>query len=229
MILPSGVSKLDRLLNGGIHTGLFTHIYGEAASGKTTLALQFVSAAVKLGIHSIYVNSEGSSPIERFQQISGHSISEVSNLVQLFSPKDFDEQGGLIENLDLYARKDTRLIVMDTLTRLYRIMLEDRTSTYAAHRELNRQTGFLKGLAKERDVAIIVLNQVRSTMKGLDDIEPVAGNILDYWSDYVIHMRPRKQQGERQLKLIAPKGMSSEIVLHLTSSGFSIKSPHEKQ
>ena len=229
LILPSGVSKLDRLLNGGIHTGLFTHIYGEAASGKTTLALQFVSAAVKLGIHSIYVNSEGSSPIERFQQISGHSISDVSNLVQIFSPKDFDEQGGLIENLELYARKDTRLIVMDTLTRLYRIMLEDRSSTYVAHRELNRQTGFLKGLAKERDVAIIILNQVRSTMKGIDEVEPVAGNILDYWSDYVIHMRPKKQQGERLLKRIAPKGEASEVVLHLTSSGFSTERPHEKQ
>ncbi len=229
LILPSGVSKLDRLLNGGVHTGLFTHIYGEAATGKTTLALQFVSSAVKLGIQSIYVNSEGSSPIERFQQISGQSISDVSNLVQILSPKDFDEQGGLVENLDLYARKDTRLIVMDTLTRLYRVVLEDRTSTYTAHRELNRQTGFLKGLAKERDVAIIVLNQVRSTMKGLGEVEPVAGNILDYWSDYVIHMRLRKEQGKRLLRRITPKGEPSEVVLHLTSSGFSIERPHEKQ
>ncbi len=229
LILPSGVSKLDRLLNGGLHTGLFTHIYGEAATGKTTLALQFVSAAVKLGIHSIYVNSEGSSPIERFQQISGQSISDVSNLVQIFSPKDFDEQGNLVENLDLYARKDTRLIVMDTLTRLYRVVLEDRTSTYAAHRELNRQTGFLKGLAKERDVAIVVLNQVRSKMKGMGEVEPVAGNILDYWSDYVVHMRPRKVQGARLLRRIAPQGEPSEIILHLTSSGFSVESPHEKQ
>jgi RecA/RadA recombinase len=226
LILPSGVSKLDRLLNGGLHTGLFTHIYGEAASGKTTLALQFVSSAVRLGVQTIYVNSEGSSPIERFHQISGQSISDLGHLVQILSPKDFDEQGILIENLDLYAREGTRLIVIDTLARLYRVILEDKTTSYAAHRELNRQTGFLKGLARERNLSVVVLNQVRAKMKGSGGVEPVAGSILDYWSDYVVHMRPRKVKGERLLRRLEPEGDPSEVVLYLTDSGFSTESTH---
>lgn len=230
LILPSGVSKLDRIFNKGLHTGLFTHVYGKAGTGKTTLALQFMNAAVRMGIQSLYVNSEGSSPIERFKQMSGKSIAELSDLVQILSPKSFEEQGELIENLDLYARKETRLIIVDTLTRLYRVVLEDRKATYAAHRELNRQTGFLKGLAKQRDIAILCLNQVRSKMQSAGDIEPVAGNILEYWSDYVIHLRSRQEKGGRLLKRLIPEGELSEVVLYLTQSGFSVEQDtHEKQ
>ena len=142
--------------------------------------------------------------------------------------KGYDK--ALIENLDLYARKETRLIIVDTLTRLYRVVLEDRKATYAAHRELNRQTGLLKGLAKQRDIAILCLNQVRSKMQSAGDIEPVAGNILDYWSDYVIKIRSRQEKGGRLLKRFIPEGELSEVVLYLTQSGFSVEQDtHEKQ
>ena len=229
MILPSGVSLLDRLMNGGLNTGIFTHVYGEAAAGKTTFGLQFVRAMYRQGMGTIYINSETTSPIERLEQMIGKSFSDIETLVKIFVPKGFSEQGVLIDDLNLYIRKNTRLVVIDTLTKHYRLALEDKKTNYANHRELNRQAGVLKGLARHNDIAVIVLNQVTSRLKGFDDFEPVAGNILDYWSDYVIHMRPKKQQGERLLKRIAPKGEASEVVLHLTSSGFSTERPHEKQ
>lgn len=216
-------------MNGGLNTGIFTHIYGEAAAGKTTFGLQFVVAMCRQDIGTIYINSEATSPVERLEQMSGKSFNDLDPLVKIFLPKGFNEQGVLIDDLELYIRDSTRLIVIDTLTKYYRLALEDKKTNYVNHRELNRQAGILKGLAKQRDIAVLVLNQVTSKMNGLNDFEPVAGNILDYWSDYVIKLNVGKSPGERLLRRIVPEGDRMEGRLFLTESGFAIKSPVGKE
>ncbi|MFW9799499.1 MAG: ATPase domain-containing protein [Candidatus Thorarchaeota archaeon] len=221
LILPSGVSVLDRLLNGGLPTGKFIHVYGEAASGKTTLALQFVSAAFRIGVDTIYVNSETGSPVERLEQISGKKFSEIESRLRILSPKDFIEQGALIDDIDLYARKDTKLVVVDTLTRLYRSVLDDRRTNYSNHRELNRQAGMLKGLAVHGDLAVLVLNQVRGSMSEMGRFEPVAKDIMDYWSDYVLRARLGKTTGQRILDRTRPEGDPAFCILYLTEQGLA--------
>ncbi|MHA3963989.1 MAG: ATPase domain-containing protein [Candidatus Thorarchaeota archaeon SMTZ1-45] len=229
MILPSGVSVLDRILNGGLHTGIFTHVYGDAASGKTTLALQFVKNAHRLNLGTIYVNSENTSPIERLEQMTAQPFSEIQGMVKILAPKGFNEQGALIDDLELYLREDTKLVIIDTLTRYYRLELEDKKTNYERHRELNRQAGVLKGLARNHKVAVLVLNQVRAQIKGMDDFEPVAKNILDYWSDYTIKLRVARGPGERIIKRIMPEGEFSDGRLYLIKSGLSPDKPHEKE
>ena len=133
MILPSGTSTVDRILDGGLSTGRFTHIFGEAGTGKTTVALQFVNTACRLGVRTVFINSESSSPIERLEQITCKCFDEIEDKVRVIAPKSFNEQAGVIDDLELYALENTKLIVIDTLTRLYRIILENRKTTYAAH------------------------------------------------------------------------------------------------
>jgi RecA/RadA recombinase len=229
MILPSGIAPLDRLLNGGLHTGLITHCYGEAGSGKSTLALQYVKSAHRIGICTAYVNSESTSPIERLEQIIGQKFSEIGGFVRIIVPKNFNEQGAIVDDLELYAQENTKLVIVDTFTRLYRVVLDDLETTYAAHRELNRQAGFLKGLAKQKDMAILVLNQVRASIDGPDDFEPVAKNILDYWSDYVLRIKIHKASNERILERLRPEGKSLRTILYLTETGFSKECAPEKE
>ncbi len=229
LILPSGVSLLDRILEGGLHTGFFTHVYGDAASGKTTLALQFVSNAHRLNFGTIYVNSENTSPVKRLEQITAKSFSEIENKVKILAPKGFDEQGALIDDLELYLRADMKLVIVDTLTRYYRLELEDKKTNYAKHRELNRQAGLLKGLARNKDIVVLVLNQVRAQIKGFDDFEPVAKNILDFWSDYTIKLRVAQGTGERIIQRIVPEGEYSDGRLYLIERGLSPEKPHEKE
>ncbi|MHA1958747.1 MAG: ATPase domain-containing protein [Candidatus Thorarchaeota archaeon] len=227
MILPSGVSSLDRLLNGGLSTGRITHVFGIASVGKTTLALQFVAGACRLGVRVAYVNSETTSPLERLAQITGKDFIELEDTIRILSPKTFEEQGAVINDLELYAREETQLVVVDTLTRLYRTVLEDRTANYAAHRELNMQAGILKGLATQKDMAVLVLNQVRGSLQETKGFVPVAQNILDYWADYAIRMTRGTGKGERHLERLLPEDGSSET-LYITERGFSIaKEPQE--
>lgn len=220
LILSSGVSLLDRVLDGGLHTGRFTHVYGEAGSGKTTLALQFVNAACGLGVCITFINSEMSSPLERLKQITGKEFVDIEDLVRIISPKSFIEQGAVIDDLEFYAKHNTKLIVIDTLTKLYRAALEDKSVNYAAHRELNTQAGILKGLARHRDIAVLVLNQVRGSMKKGHDFEPVAGNILAYWSDSVIRLRKGKSKGERIVERLMPEESPRGETLYLAQTGF---------
>lgn len=229
MILPSGVSLLDRIMNGGLNTGIVTHIYGEAASGKTTFGLQFIGAMCRQGYSSVYVNSEGTSPIERLEQITGKKFNEIQLLVKILKPRDFSEQGILIDDIDLYILKDTRLVVVDTLTKYYRLALEDKKTNYSNHRELNRQAGVLKGLAHNRNLAILVLNQVTAKMDGVDGFEPVADNIMDYWSDYIIELRIGRKSGERIVRRLRPEGDRSEEKMILTTTGFSVNTTIEKE
>ncbi len=229
LILPSGVSLLDRILNGGLNTGLFTHVYGDAAAGKTTFALQFVANALRLDVGTIYVNSESTSPVTRLEQMTEMPFGDIENMVKVLAPKGFNEQGALIDDLELYLRENTKLVVIDTLTRYYRVELEDKKTNYAKHRELNRQTGVLKGLARNHEVAVLVLNQVRSQLKGVQDFEPVAKNILEYWADYTIKLRVTRGVGERIIKRITPEGEFSDGRLYLIESGFSSDRPNEKE
>lgn len=221
LILPSGVNVIDKVLAGGIRGGLLTHVFGEAASGKTTFALQFVRSAIRLDMAVIYVNTEGSSPIERLEQIAGKDVESMKSHFQIFMPHSFNEQGTLIEDLELYMKPNTKLLVFDTLTRLYRTVLDDKKSNYVAHRELNRHCGFLKGLARNKRVAVLALNQVTASMNGINRFEPVASNILDYWSDVVVRMRTRPQRGERLLERLVPDGEPSKGLVNITSHGLS--------
>jgi RecA/RadA recombinase len=216
-------------MNGGLNTGLFTHVYGEAAAGKTTLALKFVGELCKQEFGTIYINSENTSPVERLQQVTGETFKDLEPFFKMLAPRGFLEQGGVLEDLELYIRENTKLVVVDTLTKHYRLALEDKRTNYSNHRELNRQTGLLKGLAQNYDIAVLILNQVTASMHGINDFEPVAGNILDYWSDYVIKMRIGRTQGGRILQRLVPESEKLEGELFLTAEGFSMKPTHEKE
>lgn len=229
MILPSGLSRLDRIMAGGLATGHITHVYGEAAAGKTTFALQFVGALCKQDFGTIYINSENTSPVERLQQITSKLFRELESLVKILAPRGFSEQGVLLEDLELYLRENTKLVVVDTLTKHYRLALEDKKTNYSNHRELNRQAGLLKGLAQTHDISVLVLNQVTARMQGVNEFEPVAGNIMDYWSDYVIKVKIGRSQGERILKRLVPEGQRLDCDLFLSAEGFSLEPTHEKE
>ena len=222
MILPSGVALLDRLFDGGLKTGIFTHIFGEAASGKTTLALQFVNATKRMGYKTVYINSEGTSPIERLEMIAETSFDNLQDSIRVLIPKNFEEQASLIEDFEMYSQQDTKLLVVDTFTKLYRLSLEDKKTNYKIHRELNRQAGFLKGIARNNDISVVVLNQVRGSFEMGHGFEPVAKNILDYWSDYEMRTRIGRQTGVRLIERVRPKGDNETIQkLQLTNTGFS--------
>lgn len=56
--IPSDVSVVDEVLNGGLPEGRITEIFGPEASGKTTLTLHFIASAQKKGYCVYFIDAE---------------------------------------------------------------------------------------------------------------------------------------------------------------------------
>ena len=110
--LATSCEGVDDLLAGGIEHGTITLVYGEAGSGKTSLALQLSREAIKESADSVvlFVDTEGLS-LERMAQIFGKSDQERLLLIRPVSLSDLHQT--LTKKLEKHA--NVSLIVVDTI------------------------------------------------------------------------------------------------------------------
>ncbi len=76
--IPTGISGLDDILNGGLPQGHLYLVEGDPGTGKTTLALQFLLAGIKEGENVIYVTlSESRKELEQVARSHGWSTESL--------------------------------------------------------------------------------------------------------------------------------------------------------
>jgi circadian clock protein KaiC len=76
--IPTGISGLDDILNGGLPQGHLYLVEGDPGTGKTTLALQFLLAGIKQGENVIYVTlSESRNELEQVARSHGWSTDAL--------------------------------------------------------------------------------------------------------------------------------------------------------
>jgi len=68
--LPSGMQPLDECLCGGFRVGAITEIVGKAGVGKTQLAMQLCVLAAKVGLGSVYIDTERKLSLRRMKEIA---------------------------------------------------------------------------------------------------------------------------------------------------------------
>jgi len=185
--ISTGSIFVDRVLGGGLLRREVTLLYGEAETGKTSLAIQCAVNSARMGFKTLYVDCEGTFTPQRLKQIASRDIEEVSSMIILLTPSTFQEQAEIIDSLERFINKRFGLIVFDTITSLYRSELAERNKTFSLNRELNRQVAILTEIAKTIPLSVLLLSQVRSSMEGSDFI-PVATRILKFWSNSVIRL-----------------------------------------
>jgi len=213
----SGDPAFDALIGGGLEPRTITQLYGEPASGKSTICLVAAIAALRAGNAVVYIDSEGFS-IERFRQIAGADTEKIADRLFLFEPLDFEHQGIVIAEAEkvLKAHKP-RLLVMDSATALYRTDLEKGRD---ALQVLTKQMIHLLGYAKRYDIPVIITNQVymdttRNTWYGL------GGYALEHISKVIVRLEKAESPGLRRARLVKhrsqPEGASIEY--EITESG----------
>ena len=192
--IQTGCISLDKLLGGGFPTGSLSLIYGEAETGKTSLAIQCVVNCARRGFKSLFIDNDGTFSYERLSQIAEYDYERISPLIIIIRPTTFQEQIKAIDHLEKVISQKFGLVVVDTLTSLYCVETDSKKGTFAVNRELNRQLAVLTQIAKTLDLAIIINSQVRSfPVKNKIELKPVAMRVQNFWSDIVIDMKKTGQ------------------------------------
>ena len=167
-------------------------VYGEAETGKTTLAIQCAVNCARMGYKTIFIDCDNTFFPRRMAQIASDDFEIPASQIILMRPDDFGQQTFVIDRLNEYISGKVRLIVVDTITGLYREKLGDgMKETFVLNRELNRQMACLAQTTKTQKVACLVVGQVRSVVSEEHEIvQPVATRVLEFWADTIISLQP---------------------------------------
>ena len=203
--LPTGLSSLDEILGGGFRYGAVSLIYGEASTGKTTIAISSLARHLEGDpwAKAFYLDSDNKLSTRRLTQIT--EDPEVLERLLIWRSMNFPEQGRTIESLPYLLPNGNIPVVVDSITGPYRLEAGNSAKTFRANKELNRQLGFLSETAKTKDSAILVTGQVHSILdRDPPEVEPVAHRLLEYWSDAILKLETTSIQGVRQAILEKP-------------------------
>jgi DNA repair protein RadB len=220
LTISTGSDRLDELLDGSLASGFMHLVYGEAETGKTTLAIQCAANCARVGYKTIYLDSESTFSAKRLTQIAAGNIIEIAPYVILARPVSFREQSAILGKLDSYLTEKVGLIVVDTITSLYSAELgEESKSTFKLNRELNKQMAYLAQIVKTRKIATLITSQVRSVFTPNEiDFEPVARRVMKFWSNVIISLKLTQQDSvvravlEKHPRRLQPKSCLLRIV-----------------
>lgn len=212
--VSTGSPALDDMLGGGLERRAITQIYGEPASGKSTLGLMAVVAVLRAGNSVVYIDTEGFS-VERFSQIAGEDAGTLADRLYLFEPIDFAQQGAMIADSEGLLRKNGHapvgLLVMDSATALYRTELDLGRE---AIRKLSHHMIKLLGLAKKYDIPVLITNQIYMDIER-ERPEGLGGTALEHLSKAIIRLEKKDSVRRAVLRKhrSRPEGLSFDFVI----------------
>ncbi|MEM3154624.1 MAG: DNA repair and recombination protein RadB [Candidatus Woesearchaeota archaeon] len=195
--MSTGAGFLDDFLEGGYETDAITTIYGPAGAGKTNLALLASIEIAKAGKKVIYIDTEGGFSVSRLKQI----LPDYKKLLERFvflRPTNFEEQKRAIEMLKKLVNQRIGLIVVDTITMLYRLQRSFKEDD-SFNRDLSLQMLALNEIARKHNIPVLLTSQVYASFEN-GRVKIVGGDILLYTSKCLLELEPL-HAGKRKLVL----------------------------
>ncbi len=190
-------SDVLRMLIGSLEPGVFTTLYGPPGAGKTTFVLQAALAEVRGGRRVVLIDTEQSLSLERFFQLGG-TEDMLARLI-LFKPVRFAEQRKAFERAaDLAERGEARLIIVDSVSMLYRLILPDVKEIPEASRLLSQQLRILHEAAVSHNAAILLTSHAYARE---DDFGVYGGEFIRYVTKTLIEVAYEMSTGQRELIL----------------------------
>lgn len=193
-VLALGCASLDKLLGGGIESGVITNVYGLPGAGKTNFALQASVSCIRQGKKVIYIDTESGLSPERFFQMK--NTEEDLKKILIIKPLDFKSQSDVIKGLEtLIAKEKAGLVVVDSIVGLYRVAAHGEKRS-EANQELTCQFVALAQLAEKLKIPVLVTNQVYAVFDS-DEIELVGKDLPKYYCKTLIYIE-KKGSGRRR-------------------------------
>jgi len=211
--LATSCKGIDDLLVGGFEEGTVTLAYGEAGTGKTSMALQLSREAIKSYPEHVvlFVDTEGLS-IERMTQIFGDCDASKLLLIRPESLNDLHKT--LTSKLEEHDK--ISLIVVDTINAYVRLSYLKNKAL--SSRQFLEMTSILQPLAEKGDYPVLITAQVYEKD---GEIGPYFGKSLMHLSKTILHLEKTKKPGLRHIRLKKHRSLPEESVedFVLTNNG----------
>jgi len=186
--VSTGAEFLNNLLGGGYDRDIITTIYGPSGAGKTNLCL---IAAVKIaeeGKKVLFIDTEGGIAVERIKQISPRYNDLLPRMV-FFNPVNFSEQSEIFDTLKEMVNESVGMIIVDSISMLYRLELGKKEEIYEVNAALGRQIAYLVEIARRKKIPVLITNQVYADFEVKDGVKMVGGDLLKYGSKCLIELK----------------------------------------
>ena len=217
----TGSPALDKIIGGGVETQGVTEVFGEFGSGKSQLAhqlcvnVQLPSEQGGLGGKALYIDTENTFRPERIAQMVravGLDPEVVLENIYIARARTTDHQMLLAEKIQEMATEgDVKLVVIDSLTSLFRAEYCGRGALAERQQKLGRHIAALHKIAELNDLAVFVTNQVmaRPDMFFGDPTKPIGGHVLGHAMTARVYLRKSKAN-TRVAKLVDHPGLPPE-------------------
>jgi DNA repair protein RadA len=229
--INTGAESLNELMGGGVETESITEAYGRFASGKSQLAFQLsVNAQLpkdKGGLEGgiLFIDTEGTFRPERIESIAKAKGMDpktaLANMV-IVRAITTDQQILTVERADkLIQEKNIKLIIVDSLTALFRSEFIGRGALGERQQKLNQHIHKLQMLADKHHIAVYITNQVMDNPGILfgDPTTPIGGNVLAHAATTRLYMKKSKEE-KRIVRLVdSPEMPEGECVIKITPTG----------
>jgi len=209
--------------------GIFS-VWGDFGVGKTTFALQTAINSVKIGKQVVYIYTKPNFPYEKISMIQKDSF-KILDKITFIQTTDFDELNSIVFNFEFlilqYLQESNinfNLIVIDSLTNLYRIELnkDKKEKNYNLNYQLDQILANLFYINETYDIEIMIINEI--SRKNFDDqiIEVQSGGkVMKYWVDFSIKITRTEKLNERKFILTKDPGIElNSFKSILTENGF---------
>ena len=226
--LKTLVPEFDEMLEGGLETQAITEVYGEFGSGKSQIVHQMaVNCQLPpelggLGGSCLYIDTENTFRPERIEQmVNGLEFDKLPEDYEIPPVETFlanihvarahssDHQMLLIDaardlaNQMAAEGRPVKLVIIDSLTGLFRAEYAGRGTLAGRQQKLNRHMHDLFKLIDDLNAVAIVTNQVMANPGVLfgDPTRPIGGNIVGHTATFRIYLRKSKG-GKRIARLV---------------------------
>lgn len=231
--ITTGSKELNTLLGGGVETKGITEAFGEFGSGKSQLGFQLaVNAQLPkeqggLGGTIIFIDTEGTFRPERIVQISkaaGIDVVTALKNIKVARALSSDHQMLLVDKIDELIKKEglnVKLIIVDSLTSLFRSEFAGRGTLADRQQKLNRHLHTLQRMADSHNLAIFVTNQVMANPAIFfgNPTQAIGGHIVGHAATYRLYLRKSKGQKRIARLIDSPHLPEGEAVFTVTTDG----------
>ena len=184
-----GIPEIDEMFGGGVVRGLFTCLWGQEGSGKTTLAYYLTAQAQMEGLNVLFI------ALEPFDKDRATSIGvDVDNLAIASFPQ---AEQALDAIIDLAEKKLVDLVILDSIHSLSPKgeqenkkgdkSLEADTMALLA-RKLSQFFRMAANPVAKGNVAVILVGQTRTSIGFIAFEQLTGGNALKHYSVLILKM-----------------------------------------